>query len=173
MTISSHSNRAEFHRVVLRTKPRGRQQKTQDLRVDLSGPTSEKVQQQKHQQPSEQAIEQIEGRGTEAHREKEELSFGPEDREGPGKRTMYSVDASWFRHLLLHWDRQESIAGKKPREEIHRGDGHSHAEENAGEHALRSTFPKSEREPGYDDRNERETPRQGAGASRLQENTGT
>jgi hypothetical protein len=167
MTISSHSNGAEFHRVVLRTKPRGRQQKTQDLRVGLGGPTSEKVQQQKHQQPSEQAIEQIEGRGTEAHGEKEELSFGPEDREGPGKRTMHSIDASWFRHLLLHWDREESIAGKKPREEIHRGDGHSHAEEHAREHTLRSAFPKGESEASHNDGNEREAASDGAGESCL------
>jgi hypothetical protein len=152
MTIPSHSNGAEFHRVVLRAKPCGRQKKTQDLGIGLGGPTSEKVQQEKHQQPSEQAIEQIEGGGTEAHGEKEELSFGPEDCEGPRKRTMHSVDASWFRHLFLHWDHEESIAGKKPRKEIHRGDGHSHAEENAGEHTLRSAFPKSEGETCHDDR---------------------
>jgi hypothetical protein len=83
MAIPSDSNGAEPHRVVLRAESCGSQQKSQNLRVGLSGPASHEVEQQKHHQPAEQAVEQIEGGRSKAHGEEEELSLGPEDRQWP------------------------------------------------------------------------------------------
>ena len=81
---------------------------------------------------------------------------------------MHSVDSSCFRHVLLLRDVRDSVAGKKPRQEIHRGDGHADAEEHAGKHALRAAFAESEGEAGHDDGNEREAASDGAGEGRLQ-----
>jgi hypothetical protein len=80
MTIPMNSNRGELHRVVLRAKPCGREQKSQNLGIGLRGPAGHEIEQQEHQQPSEQTIEQVERGGAEAHREEEEFPLGPEDR---------------------------------------------------------------------------------------------
>jgi hypothetical protein len=80
MTTSLNSNRSELHRVVLRAKPRGREQKPQNLGIGLGGPAGHDVQQQEHQQPSKQAVEQVERGGTEAHSEEEQFPLGAEDR---------------------------------------------------------------------------------------------
>src|SRR3984957_18452472 len=101
MAISSDRYRSEFHRVVLSPHPCGRQEKPQYLRIRLSGPARHEIEQQKHQQPSEQAVEQVEGGRSQAHGEEKELSFGSEDRQRPGKRAMHSVDSSSFGHALL------------------------------------------------------------------------
>src|SRR5271170_5271831 len=94
MAIPSDCNRSEFHRVVLRAESCGRQQKSQNLRISLGGPAGHEVEQQKHQQPPEQAVEQIEGGRAQAHGKEEKLSLGPEDRQWSGQRPMHSVDAS-------------------------------------------------------------------------------
>src|SRR5580692_2929479 len=103
MAIPSNSNGAEFHGVVFRAQSCRRQQKSQNLRIGLRRPTGQKIKQQKHQQPAEQAVEQVEGGRAQAHRKEEELSLGPEDREWPRERPMHSVDSSAFRHVLLLW----------------------------------------------------------------------
>ena len=59
----------------------------------------------------------------------------------------------------------DSVAGKKPRQEVHRRDGHANAEEHAGKHALRAAFAESEGETGDNDGNEREAAGDGAGES--------
>src|SRR5437899_2741836 len=99
MAIPSDCNGAELHGVVLRAKSCGRQQKSQNLRVGLGGPAGQEVQQQKHQQSAEQAVEKVEGGGAKAHGEEEKLSLGSEDRQWPGQRPMDSVDSSGFRHV--------------------------------------------------------------------------
>jgi hypothetical protein len=83
MAIPSDSNRSEFHCVVLRAESRGCQQKSQNLRVGLGGPAGHEVEQQKHQQPAEQAVEKVERGSANAHGEEEEFSLGPEDRQWP------------------------------------------------------------------------------------------
>jgi hypothetical protein len=149
MAIPSDCYRGEFHGVVLSAHPLGRQQKPQYLRIRLSDPTGHEIQQQEHQQPTEQAVKQVEGGRTQAHGEEKELSLGPEDRQGPGKRAMHSVDSSSFGHAHLRSDAVVSIAGKKPREEIDGGDGHANTEKHAGKHTLRATFTKSERKTSH------------------------
>ena len=84
MAIPSDSNRCELHRVVLGAESCGRQQKSQNLRIGLGGPAGHEVEQQEHQQPAEQAVEQVEGGRTKAHGEEEEFSLGPQDRQWPG-----------------------------------------------------------------------------------------
>jgi hypothetical protein len=101
MAISSDRYRSEFHRVVLSAHSCGRQEKSQDLWIRLGSPASHEVEQQEHKQPTEQAVEQVEGGRAQAHGEEKELSLGPEDRQRPGKRAMDPVDSSSFRHLLL------------------------------------------------------------------------
>jgi hypothetical protein len=83
MAIPSDCNRSELHRVVLSAESCGRQQKSQNLRVGLGGPAGHEVEQQKHQQPAEQAVEKVERASAKAHGKKEKLSLGPEDRQGP------------------------------------------------------------------------------------------
>ena len=78
---------------------------------------------------------------------------------------MDSVDSSCFRHVLLLWDARDSVAGKKPRQEIHRRDSHSDTEEHTGKHTLRAAFPEGEGKAGHDNRNEREAASDGAGES--------
>src|SRR5258708_26501908 len=80
---------------------------------------------------------------------------------------MHSVDSSCFRHVLLLWDVRDSVAGKKPRQEIHRRDSHSDAEEHTGKHTLRAAFAEGEGEAGDDNGNEREAASDGAGEGRL------
>src|ERR1700686_2817707 len=75
---------------------------------------------------------------------------------------MHSVDSSCFRHVLLLWDARDSVAGKKPRQEIHRRDSHSDAEEHTGKHTLRASFTEGEGEAGHDNGNEREAASDGA-----------
>ena len=62
----------------------GRQQEPQNLRISLCGPAGHEVEQQKHQQPADQTVEQVEGGGAQAHGEEEELSLRSEDRQWPG-----------------------------------------------------------------------------------------
>src|SRR6266853_227694 len=81
---------------------------------------------------------------------------------------MNPVDSSCFRHVLLLWDVRDSVAGKKPRQEIHRRDSHSDAEEHTGKHPLRAAFTEGEGEAGHDNGNERKAASDGAGESLLQ-----
>ncbi len=80
MAFPSDCNRTELHRVVLRAKSCGRQQKSQNLWIGFGGPAGQEVEQRKHQQPAEQTIEQVKGGRAKAHGEEEELALGPEDR---------------------------------------------------------------------------------------------
>src|ERR1039457_7460309 len=80
---------------------------------------------------------------------------------------MHSVDSSCFRHVLLLWDVRDSVAGKKPRQEIHCGDGHTDAEEHAGKYTLRAAFTEGEGEAGHDNGNERKAASDGAGEGGL------
>jgi hypothetical protein len=146
MAIPSDCNGAELHRVVLSAESRGRQQKSQNLRVGLGGPAGHEVEQQEHQQSPEQAVEKVEGGRANAHGEEEEFSLGSEDRQWPGQRPMDSVDSSGFRHVTLLRDARDLSAGKEPRQEIHGGDGHADTEKHAGKHTLRAAFPEGEGE---------------------------
>jgi hypothetical protein len=83
MTIPLNSNRCELHRVIFSAESCGRQQKSQDLRVGLSGPSGHEVEQQEHQDSPKQAVEQVEGGRAKAHGEKEEFSLGSEDGQWP------------------------------------------------------------------------------------------
>jgi len=69
----------------LRAKSCGRQQKSQNLWIGFGGPAGQEVEQQKHHQPAEQTIEEVEGGRAKAHCEEEELSLGTKDRQGPGQ----------------------------------------------------------------------------------------
>src|SRR6266851_8191916 len=100
MAIPSDCNRGELHRVVLSAESCGRQQKSQNLRISLRSPAGQEVEQQKHHQPAEQTIEQVEGGRAKAHGEEEELSLGTEDRQWAGQRPMNSVESSGFGHVL-------------------------------------------------------------------------
>src|ERR1700732_4485135 len=66
----------------------------------------------------------------------------------------------------------ESIAGKKPRQEIHRRDGHADAEEHTGQDALRATFTEGEGEAGDDNGDKRESASDGAREGLLQHANG-
>jgi len=85
MAIPANDNRSEFHRVVLAAQGRRGQKKAQDLWIGLGGPPCEEVKHKKNQHTAKQAVEQVERARPEAHGEKEELSLGPENREGPGE----------------------------------------------------------------------------------------
>src|SRR5579872_5563146 len=65
-----------------------------------------------------------------------------------------------------------SVAGKKPRQEIHRRDSHADAEQHTCQHALRAAFTEGEGEAGHDNGNEREAASDGAGESLLQHANG-
>jgi hypothetical protein len=69
---------------------------------------------------------------------------------------MHSVDSSCFCHVLPLRDVRDSVARKKPRQEIHCGDGHANAEEHAGKYTLRAAFTEGEGEAGHDNGNQRE-----------------
>src|SRR5277367_3232580 len=101
MTISSDLNGTELHRVVLRSNFRCREQEAQDLRIGCGGPAGEEIQKKENQHPSEQTVEEIEGGGAQAHGEEEKLSFGPQDREWPGKRSRHAINSSGFSHFRL------------------------------------------------------------------------
>src|SRR6266853_5701408 len=85
---------------------------------------------------------------------------------------MNSVDSSCFRHALLLRDVSDSVARKKPRQEIHRRDGHADAEEHAGKYTLRAAFTEGEGEAGHDNGNERKAASDGAGEGLLQHANG-
>src|SRR6266853_5795816 len=85
---------------------------------------------------------------------------------------MHPVDSSCFSHVLLLWDVRDSVAGKKPRQEVHCGDGHADAEEHAGKCTLRAAFTEGEGEAGHDNGNERKAASDGAGESLLQHANG-
>src|SRR5260370_16155878 len=81
---------------------------------------------------------------------------------------MRAVDWFWFRQVLPLWDVRDSVAGKEPRQEIHRRDSHSDAEEHTGKHTLRAAFTEGEGEAGHDNGNKREAASDGAGEGLLQ-----
>lgn len=58
-------------------------QEFENLRVGGSRPPGDKVEQKEHQQAAEQAAEEVESRGPQAHREKEKFALRPEDGERP------------------------------------------------------------------------------------------
>ena len=101
MAIPLDCNRGELHRVVLRVESCGRQQKSQNLWIGLRGPAGHEVEQQEHQQPTEQAVEQVEGGRAKTHGKEKEFSLGPEDGQRPGQRPMHFVDSSGFSHVHL------------------------------------------------------------------------
>src|ERR1700734_946290 len=61
-----------------------------------------------------------------------------------------------------------SGGGKEPGQKVHRGDGHTNAEQHSGENPLRSALAKGESQTRYHDRHERQSPRDGARESRLE-----
>src|SRR6202030_2565423 len=102
MTIPSDSNGTEFHGVVTGAESCGGEEKPQDLRISLSSPASQEVEQQKHQEASEQACKQVEGGGAQAHGKEEELPLGPEDRQRTGERPVHSDESSCVCLADLH-----------------------------------------------------------------------
>src|SRR5450432_2662043 len=99
--VVSNAEGSELHRIVLRAKARGRQQKPQNLRIGPGGPAGQKVQKQKHHDPAQQTIEKVERGGPEAQRKEEQFALGPEDRERPRKRPVNAVPASNFCHGFI------------------------------------------------------------------------
>jgi hypothetical protein len=83
MAIPSDRYWSELHGVVLGAESCSCQQKSQNLGIGLGGPAGHEVEQQEHQQPAEQAVEQVEGGCAKAHGEEEEFSLGPEDCQWP------------------------------------------------------------------------------------------
>ncbi len=61
-----------------------------------------------------------------------------------------------------------SATGKKPRQEIHRCDGHSDTKEHAGKYTLGAAFTEGKGKTRYYNGNERETASDGASESLLQ-----
>src|ERR1700730_3462404 len=68
------------------------------------------------------------------------------------------------------FSRSRRASRKQPREKVDGGDGHANAEQDAREHAFRAAVPEGEGEAGYDNRDDRQPARDGAG-ERLLENT--
>src|SRR5271156_4444021 len=85
---------------------------------------------------------------------------------------MHSVDSSCFCHVPPLRDVRDSVARKKPRQEIHCGDGHADAEEHSGKYTFRAAFTEGECEAGHDNGNEGEAASDGAGESLLQHANG-
>src|SRR5277367_2831542 len=156
-------NRSEFHRVILPAEPRGAEQESQNLRIGFGRPARHAVEQQEHQQASQQTPEEVKRCRTETHGEEEQLSLGTQNGERPGERPVYFVHSSGFRHGLFLRRAPASRSRKEPREEVHRGDGHPDTEKHACENPLRAALAKSESESGNDDGNERESARDRAG----------
>jgi len=87
MALPSHFDRSEFHWVVPRPHSRSRQQESQDLRVAFCRPAGQRIQQGEDENPAEQAVQEIERSGTQAHGEEKKLSLGAQNceraRDGP------------------------------------------------------------------------------------------
>src|SRR5882724_221328 len=129
MVHAAHGDGTELCGIVLVARFGGSEQELQDLRIGFGGPSRYEIEQQKHQQPSEKASEEIERAGADAHGEEEKPPFGAQDGEGARERAMYEVDASGV-HGCSPADKQ--LAGEKPRKEIDSRDGHAHAEQHTG-----------------------------------------
>src|SRR5580698_5738116 len=155
MVISADSNGTELRRVVLRAQSRRGKQKTKNLGVGLRRPASQEVEQKKHQQAAEQTVEKVKRAGAQAQGEEEKSPLSPQDRQGPRERPMHSVDSSDGHRQVLLRKLRASVAGKQPREEIHRGDGHADAEQHASQQAFRAAFAKGKGKTGDDNGDER------------------
>src|ERR1700676_648720 len=137
MFVPANGDRSELQGVVLAAQRGCGKQKAQNLRIGLSSPTSKNVKHQENQYSAKQAVEQVERARTKAHGEKEQLSLGTENREGPGERTMNQVDPSCVRHGCSSDSGFRSpISRKEPGHEVDGSDGHANAKQDAGKHAL-------------------------------------
>src|SRR5271154_6726328 len=67
------------------------------------------------------------------------------------------------------WDQRVSSTRKEPGQEVHGCDGHPDAEQHSGQNALRPAFTEGEGEAGHDDRDKRESARNGACKRRLKD----
>ena len=103
------------------------------MRIGAGGPQGHGIEQQKNQQPSEKASEEIEGAGPDAHGKKEELPLCPENREGPRERAMNHIDAARVHGCP---SKGAALGRKEPGEEVDGGDGHTDAEKHASENTL-------------------------------------
>src|SRR5271156_3322097 len=101
MTVPPNGNRCELHRIVLRADFCRSEKESQDLRVGFGGPASQKIQQKEDQDTTQQAVEEIEGGRAQTHGKEEQLSFGPKNCEGPGKRSVHSVHCANVCHVFL------------------------------------------------------------------------
>jgi len=81
MGVPSNFYGSELHRVVLRAEPRCGQQKSQDLRIGLGGPSGEQVQKEEHENAAEQTPQEIESGCTQAHRKEKQFSLRAQDGE--------------------------------------------------------------------------------------------
>jgi hypothetical protein len=124
------------------------------LRIILGAPFRDEVQKQEHQNSSEQTSKKIECRRSNAHGEEEQLSLSPENRQGPGDRAVNRIQSSSGRHrrflMRIHCS-VELASWEQPREKVHGGDCHSHAEQNACEDAFGASFAKREGEASHYD----------------------
>src|ERR1700722_5313024 len=109
MTVPPNGNRGELHRIILRAHLGRGEQEAKDLRISFGGPASQKIQEKENQDTTKQAVEEIEGGSAQTHGKEEQLSFGPENGERPGKRSMHSVHSANVCHAILR-SRDEELS---------------------------------------------------------------
>src|SRR6516162_3334014 len=77
------------------------EQEAKNLRVCFSRPAGERVEQQKHKDPSQQTAEQVEGSRADAHGDEEEFSFRAENRQRPRNRSIDCIHPPAACHAFL------------------------------------------------------------------------
>src|SRR6266403_5744297 len=82
---------------------------------------------------------------------------------------MHQIDSSCVCHKRSRIARfRRLVSRKEPSHEVDGGDGHAHAEQNAGEYTLRTAFPKGKGQPRDDNGDKREPSGDCAGEGLLQ-----
>src|ERR1700683_2615727 len=109
MAVPPNGNRCELQRVVLGADFCRSEKEAEDLRIGFGGPASQKVQKKEDQDAAEQAVEEVEGGSAQTHGKEEQLSFGPKNCEGPGKRSVHSVHSANVSHVFLRSRARNSI----------------------------------------------------------------
>jgi hypothetical protein len=110
-------------------------------------------QDQKHQEPSEKASEEVKDASTRQHGKEKKFSFDSKNGERLVQRSMDWVNAS----VIIHGIESPRFSGKKPRHEIHSADGHSDSKQNPRQHPFRIALSERKHETAPYNADEAET----------------
>jgi hypothetical protein len=126
-------------------EPGGVEDKPENLRVGLSGPAGEPVQDEEHEDSAKEGVEEVKDRRAHDEGKEEKLPFDAHECQRTVERSKNGIDSAL--HAFIPWGKyavREQSSREKPGHEVDCTYGNADAKDHAGHGSLRPAFPEGE-----------------------------